>query len=100
VPQHLAVTIPLIWRGAIFTFPIFVVGLIYSFATRRYDIALLVLPGIGTALFYALFTPCEARYGIVLFPLAIVAVVALVARMMKLPAITARPNATAVASTG
>jgi len=50
-------------------------------------------------LFHALFTPFEARYGIVLFPLAIVAIVTLIARMASRLPVTERSPTTAASAT-
>jgi hypothetical protein len=59
----------------------------------------LVLPGVGIVLFYALFTPFEARYGIVPFPLAIVAIVTLIARMASRLPVPERSPTTAASAT-
>jgi hypothetical protein len=90
VPQHLTVTIPMLWRGAFIAFPIFLVALVYASVRRRDDLGIFILPGLGTILFYALLTPSEPRYGAVALPLAIVSLLALGSMLIGRAKLTAR----------
>ncbi|MEP7242607.1 MAG: hypothetical protein ABI885_02870 [Gammaproteobacteria bacterium] len=69
--KHLAVTIPFMWRGAVFTFPLLVLAMVYGIRDRRDELALLALPAFGTVMFYALLTHFIPRYGSTVWPVAI-----------------------------
>lgn len=62
--RHLALTVPFMWRGATFVFPILVFALVMALRWRRYDIALFALPSFGLVMFYALFSHFIARYAL------------------------------------
>ena len=75
--KHLAATIPFLWRGATFAFPMLLVGMVVALHRRRYDCALLALPALGLILFYALLSHFISRYSLpvrpVLVALAVIA---------------------------
>ena len=75
--KHLAATIPFLWRGATFAFPMLLVGMVVTLNRRRYDCALLALPALGLILFYALLSHFISRYSLpvrpVLVALAVIA---------------------------
>jgi hypothetical protein len=77
--RHLALTIPFMWRGAAFVFPILVVALVIAVRRRRYDLALFCLPAFGLVMFFALFSHFIARYALPAREVATVALIALVA---------------------
>jgi hypothetical protein len=77
--RHLALTVPFLWRGATFAFPILVFALVIGMRRRRYDLVLFALPALGLVMFFALFSHFISRYGIPAREVATVVLVALVA---------------------
>lgn len=88
--RNVALTIPFLWRGAPFTFPILVVALLVALRRRRYDFVLFAMPAFGTVMLYALFTHFISRYDLLALSIATVALVVLLA-----PALRARHPARA-----
>jgi hypothetical protein len=70
--RHLAVTVPFLWRGAAYAFPLLVFTLIQGFRRHRPELALFVWPAFGLVMFYALLTHFIPRYGSPALPVAIV----------------------------
>lgn len=80
--RHLALTLPMLWRGAVFTFPVLLVALAYSLRTRRYELALFLLPAFGAVMFYALLSHFIPRYAEPLYPIAILGGVVLLGALV------------------
>jgi hypothetical protein len=76
--EHLALTLPFLWRGAPLAFSILACALIVGVRRRRYDLALFALPAFGLVLFYALFTMFLGRFAIPAYFVGIVMLVVLV----------------------
>jgi 4-amino-4-deoxy-L-arabinose transferase-like glycosyltransferase len=70
--RHLAMTLPMLVRGACYTFPVLAIAFVIGWRLKRYDIALFVTPAIGWALFHALLSHFITRYGVPLEPIATV----------------------------
>ncbi|MFL6604118.1 MAG: hypothetical protein ACJ8R9_22700 [Steroidobacteraceae bacterium] len=66
--QHMAATVPFLWRGATVAFPILALALVLATRRRRYDIALLALPAFGLVMFYALLSHFIPRYSVPVRP--------------------------------
>jgi hypothetical protein len=81
--MHLALIVPLIWRGAALTLPLLALALLYSRRTRRADLAIFVLPALGVVMFYAMTTHFVERYGWVPRPVATIAFVVIVANLWQ-----------------
>jgi len=77
--RHLALTIPFLWRGATFVFPILILVLVVAVRRRRDDLALFALPAFGLVMFFALFSHFIARYALPAREVATVSLIALVA---------------------
>jgi 4-amino-4-deoxy-L-arabinose transferase-like glycosyltransferase len=75
--RHLALTIPFLWRGALFTFPVLAFTLWQAVRRRNWGLARFALPAFGLVMFYALFSHFIPRYGAPVFPVVIVCVAAL-----------------------
>jgi hypothetical protein len=75
--RHLALTIPFLWRGALFTFPILALTLWQAARRRDWGLARFALPAFGLVMFYALLSHFIPRYGAPMFPVVIVCVAAL-----------------------
>lgn len=81
--RHLAVTIPILWRGGCFSI-LAVVGLFgWAAWTRRTGLAMFLLPSLGLAAFLALLTHFIPRYLWAMLPVFLVAAL-LTARMVWL----------------
>lgn len=63
--KHVLVMLPLIWRGALTTFPLLVITLVYAWRRRREDLMLYVLPALILIGFLAGATHFSERYGYV-----------------------------------
>jgi hypothetical protein len=70
--KHLAMTIPLLWRGAFASFPVLAVVLAVSLWRDRRRLLLLALPSFGLVAFYALLTDSSSRYSNVVVPIVVV----------------------------
>ena len=70
--KHLAVTPLLIWRGATLIFPILAIAVIYAWRRRRPDLLVFALPGLGLTLFYGAASQFPPRFGYVIYPIAVV----------------------------
>jgi hypothetical protein len=70
--RHLAVTVPVLWRGAFMAFPVLVLGLAAALRRRDLRLATFLWPSMGLALFYGLLSHFIPRYGVPLVPVAIV----------------------------
>jgi hypothetical protein len=81
--RHLALIIPFLWRGATFVFPILIIVLAIAVRRRRYDLALFALPAFGLVVFFALFSHFIARYALPAREVATVALIALVALLLR-----------------
>jgi 4-amino-4-deoxy-L-arabinose transferase-like glycosyltransferase len=75
--RHLALMIPMLWRGALFAFPVLAFTLWHAVRRRNWALARFALPAFGLVMFYALFSHFIPRYGAPVFPVAIVCVAAL-----------------------
>lgn len=75
--MHIALAVPLIWRGALITFPLMLITLIYALRTRRSDLLIFGLPAFALILFYAMTSHFVERYGWLPRPCALVLLVAL-----------------------
>jgi hypothetical protein len=80
--RHLALTIPFLWRGATFAFPVLLLALVIAMRRRRYDVALFVLPAFGLVMFFGFFSHFISRYGIPAREIATVALIVLLAPLM------------------
>jgi hypothetical protein len=92
--KHLALMIPLVYRGAPLSFPLLVVATIYAWRRRRPDLMVYVMPAVGVVLFYAAFTHFVGRYGWVPLPIATVSLVVLVAALRPSPRPRENPRPT------
>ena len=63
--KHALLMIPLLWRGALMTFPLLVITLIYAWKQDRADLMVYVLPALVLVVFYAAATHFSERYGYV-----------------------------------
>jgi len=70
---NLAMVFPLIWRGALLLFPFLALVLLYALWSRRFALALFILPSFATLSFYALATHFEPRPSDVAHPVAVTA---------------------------
>jgi 4-amino-4-deoxy-L-arabinose transferase-like glycosyltransferase len=70
--QHLKMTLPMMWRGALVAFPLLVVALVVAAWRRTDELLLYCVPSLGLILFYALFANFEERYGTPALPPALV----------------------------
>jgi hypothetical protein len=70
--RHLALTVPFLWRGATFAFPLLVFTFIVGLRKHRSELALFAYPAFGLVMFYALLTHFIPRYGSPTLPVAIV----------------------------
>ncbi len=80
----LALAVPLIWRCAPVIFPALVITLAYALRSRKYLLALLVLPGLGLVVFYALATHFEPRPAIVAQSTAAIGVIVMLDALWQL----------------
>jgi hypothetical protein len=81
--RHLALTIPFLWRGATFAFPVLAFALVWALRRRCYDLALFALPAFGLVMFFALFSHFISRYGVPAREVATVVFVALLALVWR-----------------
>ncbi len=70
---HLALTIPLLWRGATLAFPVLLGVIALAARQRRLDLLIFSIPAFGTVMMYALLTHFIARYDLPALTVAIVA---------------------------
>jgi len=70
--RHLALTVPFLWRGATFAFPLLVFTIVLRMRRHRSEFALFAYPAFGLVMFYALLTHFIPRYGSPTLPVAIV----------------------------
>jgi 4-amino-4-deoxy-L-arabinose transferase-like glycosyltransferase len=78
--RHLALTVPLLWRGAALQVPVLALALVYSVRSRQRALLLTILFAVAYLMMYAFFTHFESRYGAPTAPITgVVAVVPLVA---------------------
>jgi hypothetical protein len=76
--KHAAVMIPLLWRSTTpVTLPALLAACIYGWRRSRLDLLLYCLPALGLALFYAAASQFAPRFGYVIDPIAIVALLTL-----------------------
>ncbi len=73
--QHLALTFPFLYRGALFILPPLLIAFIYGLRKRQYELAWFVLPPLGLVAFYALLSYFTPRYGLPIYPIAVCAAV-------------------------
>jgi hypothetical protein len=78
--SHLALSLPMLWRGGYFAFPPLAVAFVYALRRRRYELALAVLPSLALVLFYAVGSPFEPRYAMPGYPLVVGLLIATVVR--------------------
>ncbi len=71
--SNLALVLPLIWRSALLLFPFLALAFLYAIWSRRFALALFILPSFATLSFYALATHFEPRPSDIAHPIAIVA---------------------------
>ena len=71
--NHLAMTIPFLWRGAATVAAVLLICFTYAVSRRNIELAIFVLPSIGLVLFYGLFNHFIPRYSTPAVPVAIVA---------------------------
>lgn len=74
--RHLAMTIPFLYRGAFFAFPLLVCALLVGLRQRQPQLLLFALPAFGMVMFYGLFSHFIGRYGLPMYPVAVAAFVA------------------------
>jgi hypothetical protein len=73
--KHLAMTAPVLWRGAFWTFPALALFLFIALALRRADLVGFALPAVGLILFHALTTHSNPRHNICTEPVVIIGLV-------------------------
>jgi hypothetical protein len=95
--MEVALLLPMLWAGAALTFPLLVWALVWSWRTRRLDLAAYALPAFGIVLFYAMFTQFDARYGWLPRPIATIATVIMLASMLRIRDRLAAPHQPAIA---
>jgi 4-amino-4-deoxy-L-arabinose transferase-like glycosyltransferase len=71
--QHLKLSVPMMWRGALIAFPLLAIALVVAIRRGRDELLLYCLPAFGLILFYALFANFEERYGTPALPVALAA---------------------------
>ncbi len=81
--MHLALAIPLLWRGALFSFPVILIALVYGLRAGRIDLVIFCLPAFMLILFYAMTSHFVERYGWLPRPCALVLVVAVVPSLLR-----------------
>ena len=69
---HVALILPMLWRGALLTFPIFLVVLIAAIRSRNAWQLAFAMPAFGLIMFYACVSNFEERYGIPAVPIAMI----------------------------
>jgi 4-amino-4-deoxy-L-arabinose transferase-like glycosyltransferase len=70
--SHLALSLPMMWRGGYIAFPPLAIAFLLSFRRRREALLWVVLPSLAVVLFYALASPFEPRYAMPAYPLVVV----------------------------
>jgi 4-amino-4-deoxy-L-arabinose transferase-like glycosyltransferase len=75
--RHISLVLPLAWRGAPLLLPLALIALAHGLYTRRYALALFVLPGLATLAFYALLTHFVPRPSLVVYAITAVGCVAM-----------------------
>jgi hypothetical protein len=82
--RHLAMTMPLIWRGATVSFAFLALALGYSLLRRDYAISLFIVPALALLAFYALLSNVFiTRYELPALPVATVVAFGLLHTMWK-----------------
>jgi glycosyl transferase family 22 (putative mannosyltransferase) len=69
----LALTVPVLWRSAMLTFPLLAVALGWALWRRDDELLMFCLPAFALILFYGLVSHGEPRYAMPVLPIAIVA---------------------------
>jgi hypothetical protein len=69
---HVALIFPMLWRGALVTFPVFLVVLTAAIRSRNAWQLAFALPAFGLIMFYACVSNFEERYGIPAMPVAMI----------------------------
>jgi hypothetical protein len=92
--QHLKMTVPMMWRGALVVFPPLAIAVVFAAWRRRDELLLYCVPSFGLMMFYALFANFEERYGTPALP------VALAAGMVVLCELWSRSRGSAAANRG
>jgi hypothetical protein len=82
--QHLAMTIPCLWRGALFSFPLLLGALALGLWNRNHRLVLFVLPALGLVMFYALLSHFILRYGKPVMPVTLVSAIAIASILWEL----------------
>lgn len=72
----LAVTLAACWRGAFLVLPLLGCALLLAWRQRREDVFAFCVPALGLTIFYGLFSHFEPRYGAIMTPIALIAVIA------------------------
>ena len=81
--KHLAMTLPFMFRGAIFMFPFFSLMLIYAWRRRDAALAAYILPSYGLIWFYALVSHFILRYADPSAPIVAVCAVVLLHQWLE-----------------
>jgi hypothetical protein len=90
--KHAVLMTLLMWRGATWTFPVLVIAFLYAGWRGRPDLLLFVLPAIGYAVFYSAASQFVPRYGYVIYPITVIALLTMLAAV-RLPSRRAAPVA-------
>jgi hypothetical protein len=69
---HVAMILPMLWYGALFTFPLLAIVSVTGLIRRDPWLVAFVLPSLGMILFYACISNVEERYGVPAMPVALV----------------------------
>jgi len=85
--RHLAMTIPFLWRGALFASASLAGALCLAWRRRSLDFGLFLMPALGLTMFYALFSHFIPRYGEPLIPTTMVALVVSITMLRRAPAV-------------
>ncbi|HKY03078.1 MAG TPA: hypothetical protein VJM53_11055, partial [Burkholderiales bacterium] len=78
--DHLVMTLPFIWRGAPFLFPLLLYTLYYAWRRHEASLAAYVLPSLGLIMFHALLSHFIPRYAISNVPIGAICFVLLLHR--------------------
>jgi len=81
--KHLALTVPVLWRGAFAAFPVLILGLVVAWRRRDLRLAAFLWPAIGLVLFYGLLSHFIPRYGVPVVPVAIAVAFAIAGRVVS-----------------
>lgn len=80
---HLEFTLPSLWRGACYSFPPLLLAFVFALRRRRYELQLMLLPALGSVLFYALASFFEPRYAMPTYPIIVCLLVAFAAHSFR-----------------